>query len=131
MRNILLLITLSLCGFIAEAQYSETINSDIPGQSISAKTVGARVLQFQANAVYGEAGRTDLDYDGLGAEFVLRYGVWEKVELSAAIGYSLLKRKRDGFDESFEDGLRLFGILPEAIFIMVKARYPRWEWKRR
>ena len=110
MRNILVLITLTLCGSVAEAQYSETINSDLPGQSISANTVGARVLQFQANALYGEAGRSIIDYDGMAAEFVLRYGVWEKVELSAGIGYSLLKPKKYGFVQSLDEGLRLFGI---------------------
>ena len=46
MKKIYLLM---LCAFpfLAKAQYTEIINSNLPGTSQSAYAVGARVLQFE------------------------------------------------------------------------------------
>ncbi|CAN5219898.1 transporter [soil metagenome] len=69
----------------ANAQYTETINSNRPGASQGAFSVGTNVLQLEAGGYYGNDNhalrRTDTDI--LGADYSLRYGLFfEALEVS-------------------------------------------------
>ncbi|MGJ8550017.1 transporter [Winogradskyella wichelsiae] len=69
----------------ANAQYTEVINSNRPGVSESAFSVGTGVLQFEAGAftVKEEHALANYDVSGLGFDFALRYGLFfEQLELS-------------------------------------------------
>ena len=81
-----LLLILSFT-FISEtyAQYTDIINSNRPGVSRSAFSVGKNVLQFEAGPYYVKEEHTPLRYDvsGLGAEFSARYGLlFEQLEIN-------------------------------------------------
>lgn len=89
MRNIplqnLLLLIFSLTGSIANAQYTETINSNRPGNSQGAFSVGTNVLQFEAGGYYGNddhilrASESSI----LGADYAIRYGLFfEALEIN-------------------------------------------------
>jgi len=78
-----LLISLSF-GF-AYAQYTEVINSNRPGVSQSAFSVGTGIVQFEAGAftVKEEHALRNYDVSGFGLDFALRYGLlFEQLELS-------------------------------------------------
>ncbi|WP_339623887.1 transporter [uncultured Winogradskyella sp.] len=65
------------------AQYTEVINSNRPGVSQSAFSVGTGILQFEAGAFSVKEEHTPLDYkvSGFGLDFALRYGVlFEELE---------------------------------------------------
>lgn len=80
------LIILLICsGLPANAQYTETINSNRPGASQGAFSVGTNVLQLEAGGYYGND-RHNLratDTDIFGADYALRYGLFfEALEIS-------------------------------------------------
>lgn len=80
---LILLITLSFN--VTSAQYTEVINSNRPGVSKSAFSVGTGVVQFEAGAFTVKEEHALLDYDvsGFGLDFGLRYGLFfEQLELS-------------------------------------------------
>ena len=62
--------------FNANAQYTETINSNRPGESQGAYAVGKNVLQLEAGAYFGNDNHSlfNSDTDILGASYGLRYG---------------------------------------------------------
>ncbi|MDB9783252.1 transporter [Winogradskyella sp.] len=65
------------------AQYTEVINSNRPGVSQSAFSLGTGILQFEAGAFSVKEEHTPLDYkvSGFGLDFALRYGVlFEELE---------------------------------------------------
>lgn len=67
------------------AQYTEVINSNRPGVSKSAFSVGTGVVQFEAGAftVKEEHALRDYEVSGFGLDFALRYGLlFEELELS-------------------------------------------------
>ncbi|RMB59433.1 transporter [Dokdonia sinensis] len=67
------------------AQYTETLNSNRPGQSQGAYAVGKNVLQFEAGYDTGSDKHQLLntDTDIWGIDFSARYGVWkEQLEIS-------------------------------------------------
>ncbi|NRR93094.1 transporter [Winogradskyella undariae] len=69
----------------ANAQYTEVINSNRPGVSKSAFSVGTGVVQFETGAftVKEEHALADYDVSGFGFDFALRYGLFfEQLELS-------------------------------------------------
>ncbi len=69
----------------AMAQYTETLNSNRPGQSQGAYAVGKRVLQLEAGYDFGSDKHNLLntDTDIWGIDFSARYGVWkEQLEIS-------------------------------------------------
>ena len=69
----------------AFAQYTEVINSNRPGVSKSAFSVGTGVVQFEAGAftVKEEHALANYDVFGFGLDFALRYGLlFEQLELS-------------------------------------------------
>ncbi len=79
------LILLLSSGNIALAQYTETINSNRPGASQGAFSVGTNVLQIEAGGYYGND-KHNLrltDSDILGADYAVRYGLFfEALEVS-------------------------------------------------
>ncbi len=89
MRNkskfVLLTSILFLTGFIANAQYTDTINSNRPGNSQGAFSVGTNVLQFEIGGYYGNDNhilrRTDTEI--FGTDYFVRYGLFfEALEVS-------------------------------------------------
>ena len=83
--NILYLFLFFSGCFIAQAQYTETINSNRPGNSQGAFSVGTGVLQLEAGGYYGNDEHTLLgtNTDILGSDYALRYGLFfEALEVS-------------------------------------------------
>ncbi|WP_144962750.1 transporter [Gillisia sp. Hel_I_86] len=83
--NLLTILLLITSGFIANAQYTETINSNRPGASQGAFSVGTGVIQLEAGGYYGNDTHTLLrtSTDILGADYSLRYGLFfEALEIS-------------------------------------------------
>ena len=79
-----LLLFFSGC-LIAQAQYTETINSNRPGSSQGAFSVGTGVLQLEAGGYKGndEHSLLKTNTDILGADYALRYGLFfEAFEIS-------------------------------------------------
>ena len=67
------------------AQYTEVINSNRPGVSRSAFSVGTNVLQFEAGPYIIKEEHTPLMYEvsGFGADFAVRYGLlFEELEIN-------------------------------------------------
>ena len=80
-----LIIFISLSFSSAFAQYTEVINSNRPGVSKSAFSVGTGVVQFEAGAftVKEEHALRNYEVSGFGLDFALRYGLlFEQLELS-------------------------------------------------
>ena len=78
------LLALGLSGFQAHAQYTEVINSNRPGRSVSAYAVGTNVVQLESGFSYGQADRSDLGTESgvFGLDLSLRYGLlFENLEL--------------------------------------------------
>lgn len=75
-----LLVTSSLF-----AQYTDVINSNRPGVSRSAFSVGTNVIQLEAGPYYIKEEHTPLRYEvsGAGIDFAARYGLlWEQLEIN-------------------------------------------------
>lgn len=71
--------------FMATAQYTETINSNRPGDSQGAFAVGPKVLQLEAGGRFGndqhELLQTDMDIWGI--DYAIRYGfLFEELEIN-------------------------------------------------
>ncbi|MGC1473063.1 MAG: transporter [Psychroserpens sp.] len=80
-----LVFTLFLVTQFTFAQYTEVINSNRPGVSKSAFSVGTNVLQFEVGPYIIKEEHTPLNYDvsGFGADFTARYGLFfEQLELN-------------------------------------------------
>lgn len=80
-----LVLLISLTFNFAFAQYTEVINSNRPGFSKSAFSVGTGVAQFEAGAysVKEEHALRNYDVSGFGLDFAVRYGLlFEQLELS-------------------------------------------------
>ncbi len=74
-----------LFSFTSIAQYTETINSNRPGQSQGAFAVGTNVIQIESGYYFGEDQHTGLrtDTDIWGIDYQLRYGLlFENLELN-------------------------------------------------
>ncbi|PKB00332.1 outer membrane putative beta-barrel porin/alpha-amylase [Flavobacteriaceae bacterium MAR_2009_75] len=83
MKNFLKIIAFVL-PFFSLAQYTDVINSNRPGQSVSAYAVGRNVLQLEAGIYYEQKDHALLNTqsDIWGSEFALRYGLlFEQLEL--------------------------------------------------
>jgi len=72
-----LTIMLFVTAFAVQAQYTEVINSNRPGVSRSAFSVGTNVVQFEAGPYTVKEEHTPLKYEvsGLGVDFAIRYGL--------------------------------------------------------
>ncbi|MCF4101477.1 transporter [Gillisia sp. M10.2A] len=80
-----LLLLVFFVNFSIYAQYTETINSNRPGSSQGAFSVGTGVLQVEAGGYLGNDQHNLLvtDTDILGADYALRYGLFfEALEVS-------------------------------------------------
>ncbi|MBT8318761.1 MAG: transporter [Gramella sp.] len=72
------------------AQYTETINSNRPGQSQGAFAVGTNVIQLESGVFFGNEEHTALgtDTDLWGIDYQLRYGLlFENLELNLTGAY--------------------------------------------
>lgn len=70
--------------FLLIGQYTEVINSNRPGVSVSAYALGSNVLQFEVGGLYEIQNHSENKTDSniIGADFALRYGLYfETLEL--------------------------------------------------
>ncbi|NNK88932.1 MAG: transporter [Flavobacteriaceae bacterium] len=112
---------LALCSILlalppAYAQYTDLINSNRPGVSRSAFSVGKNVLQFEAGPYLVKEEHTPLRYDvnGYGVDFSARYGLFlEQLEVNIEGAYQndTFTDKRSAIDlESDRSNFRFFAI---------------------
>jgi hypothetical protein len=83
-RTTLLYIILAI-PFAALSQYTDVINSNRPGLSVSAYAIGKGVIQAEAGFSYESQNHADISRDAsiLGADLSLRYGLlFEELELN-------------------------------------------------
>lgn len=81
----LFFIILSFFYFSASAQYTELINTNRPGASQGAFSVGRDVLQLEGGLYYGEEQHkiTELEMKAYGLQYEVRYGIFvEQLELN-------------------------------------------------
>lgn len=107
--SFLLILTTLLSGFNSHSQYTDVINSNRPGLSVSAYAVGTGVIQGEFGLGYEQRDHKLLNYesDRIGADIALRYGLlfetleiyWEGSFNSEDIIYNdlLLKETRADF----------------------------------
>lgn len=81
-----LVILICLLSTYTFAQYTDVINSNRPGVSRSAYSVGTNVVQFEMGPYMIKEKRTpaaSYEVEGFGADFAARYGlIWEPLELN-------------------------------------------------
>jgi len=80
-----LLTVFSLFYFNASAQYTDVINSNRPGVSRSAFSVGTNVIQLEVGPYFVKEEHTPLNYEvsGIGVDFSARYGLlFEELEIN-------------------------------------------------
>jgi hypothetical protein len=86
MRIGILIVLLFFGGHLIQAQYTDQINSNRPGESIGAFSVGTRVIQFEAGTEYRSykhVGYNNSKMDGSLGFFSLRWGfLKEELELT-------------------------------------------------
>ena len=74
-----------LVSFSIQAQYTDMINSNRPGESFGAFSVGTNVLQFEGGIAYGEDNHVSPlipDVSQIGFQYQLRYGLFmEQLEI--------------------------------------------------
>lgn len=97
-----LLISLGFFSFLnINAQYTDVINSNRPGKSMSAFSVGKTVIQAELG-VYGVNEKHDfLEYEakGIGTDLSLRYGaILEQLELNIDLQY-----QNDNYESYYEN----------------------------
>ena len=83
--KLILVLFISLSFTPTYGQYTEVINSNRPGVSESAFSVGTGILQFEAGAFTLNEEHTPLNYEvsGFGLDFSVRYGIlFEQLEFS-------------------------------------------------
>ncbi len=85
MRKPLFLLVLFFSFSTLFAQYTETINSDRPGESQGAFAVGTQVLQLEAGGKFGsdEHDLLNTETNQFGVDYALRYGIFlEQLEIN-------------------------------------------------
>lgn len=108
--NYLCFMSCSLIGSFAHAQYTDVINSNRPGKSQSAFSVGKNVFQVESG-IYSFNEKHDLllsESDGFGTDLSLRYGFMkEELELILDLQYQadvyktiLGSENRSGFKQT-------------------------------
>ena len=93
MRNhFKLIIALMLLCQLSFGQYTDVINSNRPGQSVSAYSVGKTVIQLESGINYIKQKHEQLDYKTSGAiyDLTMRYGLF-KEELETVLDLSYQK----------------------------------------
>lgn len=98
----ILLTLIPLIGLSSYAQYTDVINSNRPGASRSAYSVGRNVVQFEAGPFSVNEERVpapQTEAKGFGIDFAVRYGLlWEQLELNIEGNY-----QNDTFTRISED----------------------------
>ncbi len=98
----LLLILLGINGFLMQGQHTDMINSNRPGLSQSAFSVGKNVFQLESG-VYGITQEHDISkykINGMGLDLSLRYGFFlEQLELILDAQYQMDKYSAPAFEE--------------------------------
>ncbi len=87
--NIFLFATL-IASSICTAQYTDEVNSNRPGKSMMAFSVGKTVIQAETGLNYIKEDHENLLYDakGFNADLAVRYGFWkEELEIIAELQY--------------------------------------------
>ncbi|MUP45541.1 transporter [Gramella sp. BOM4] len=85
MRKIAFLSLFFFTFHLMNAQYTETINSNRPGQSQGAFAAGTNVIQLEAGSFFGNENHTGYgtEADVWGIDYQLRYGLlYERLELN-------------------------------------------------
>ncbi|MDX1332615.1 MAG: transporter, partial [Robiginitalea sp.] len=83
-RHLLLLLLSVCCGLAARGQYTDVINSNRPGESVSAYAVGTGVFQLESGLFYEQRDHAVFNTDSgiFGLAMALRYGLlFEALEL--------------------------------------------------
>lgn len=79
----------------ASCQFNETIRTGRPGQAIGGFAVGEKIVQFQQGIEYFSSDNNDYNQQGYLSNNVIRFGVMERVEISAVIDYKFEKWATD------------------------------------
>ncbi|MCH4823267.1 transporter [Gramella lutea] len=93
------------------AQYTETINSNRPGQSQGAYAVGTNVIQLETGPYFGNDEHSGLgtDTDLWGIDYQLRYGLlYERLELNLTGSFESQNIFRDFLGVASESSIRNF-----------------------
>jgi hypothetical protein len=89
--KILVTVLVLVCFNFSFAQYTDVINSNRPGLSRSAFSVGTKVLQFELGPYFVKEKRTPAprnEVSGFGADFAIRYGLLlEQLEINLEGSY--------------------------------------------
>ena len=116
MRQLYFFLFFSSFTYLLSAQYTDQINSNRPGASIGAFSVGTRVIQFEAGAEYrsykhksynnskvnGQIGFFSLRYGFLKEQLELTFeGVYQFDDLTNRLALPETTYKREGFLQNF------------------------------
>jgi len=123
-KVILFIGTLALCAE-SYGQYNETIRSGRPGQSIGPFTVGKGIFQIQSGMdVFGFDNTNDgIEGSGYLNNTVIRYGVAERLEISALADYRNETIKYSGTETDLS-GLAAFDLGGRYQFFQGKGIVP-------
>jgi len=107
----LVFLPILLLSQIGIAQYNETIRSGRPGQSIGPFTVGKNILQVQSGMDFFGYKNKSAGFEGNGYlnNTVIRFGVAERLEISALLDYKFETIKSNGTETDLS-GLDAFDI---------------------
>jgi len=100
-----LFVFVSLTTFYSYSQYTEVINSNRPGVSSSAFSVGTNVIQLEVGPYMLNEKHVPLNRDdkSIGADFEARYGLlWPQLELNVRGTFQSTKREYTGAISSEE-----------------------------
>ena len=98
----LLILSLFIVAQCAMAQFTDEINSNRPGRSMMAFSVGKKIIQTETGVTYVSENHHLVDYQAKGfmGELAVRYGVWkEELEVIGEIQYQNDKRTSSNFEE--------------------------------
>ena len=104
LRNGLLILFL-IFPLIAQAQYGETIRTGRPGASIGPFTVGKQIFQIQTGAHIARASHDFFTVNELHTPLVLRYGLWERIEINGLLAYTKLSQRDENTETDHDKGL--------------------------
>ncbi|MEO0404149.1 MAG: hypothetical protein AAF193_04700 [Bacteroidota bacterium] len=84
---------------VLNAQYSDQIQSDRPGQSIGSNTLGAKVIQIQTGLAVLQSNYKEIDADAVAQtnNTVLRLGITERFEVMGMLNYEIKRTQEQGF----------------------------------
>jgi hypothetical protein len=103
-----ILFTTILCPFIHYGQFTDQINSNRPGETMSAFSVGKSVFQVETGLYGIHEKHSILNYtnNGLGADMMLRWGLFkEELEIIANFQYQN-QQQTNNFRKEQQSGLK-------------------------